>query len=262
VWRTHSCVPPATGFLHGSACPLTSIGVVHAPGRHSCERMALCKSAPTYIHRSHPPRSKVHRTRKPKPRGSKSPFCAYSPSNPAVPSQLVVGNCAVESDIGIPIPIQPVSHRILTGPNGPHRESARTMPRSITRLGRPSTAAAPLPLQIERIIPAACLRIADLNDGSASRAARILDELECSPAGHPDESEIVGMTGRRRVALKSPPVRRLPRGGGQKAHVAGDFNLRRVVHAYLNRASPVPPAARYRRAARQRISICGLYERV
>ena len=40
VWRTHSCVPPATGFLHASACPLTSIGVVHAPGRHSCERQA------------------------------------------------------------------------------------------------------------------------------------------------------------------------------------------------------------------------------
>ena len=242
LWRTHSCVPRS----------------------HSCERTAALPS--TYIHRSDPPRSKIHRTREPKPRGSKSPFCAYSPDNPTNASGLVVGNCAVESDIGIPIPIQPVRHRILTGPNGPHRESARAMPRSITRSGLrprcPSTAPAPLPLQIERIIPAACLRIGDLNNGSASRAARILGELECSPAGHPDESEIVGMAGRRRVALKSPPVRRLPRGGCQKAHVAGDFNLRRVVHADLNRASPVPAAACYRGAARHRISVCGLNERV
>jgi VWFA-related protein len=41
VWRTHSCVPLATGFLHASACPVTSTGVVHARGRHSCERLGF-----------------------------------------------------------------------------------------------------------------------------------------------------------------------------------------------------------------------------
>jgi hypothetical protein len=41
----HSCVPPATGVLHARARPVTSIGVVHAPGRHSCERLPKVDTA-------------------------------------------------------------------------------------------------------------------------------------------------------------------------------------------------------------------------
>jgi hypothetical protein len=115
-------------------------------------------------------------------------------------------------------------------------------------------------LKIEGITSAASLRVVDLNYGSASGAARILHQTGRSPAGDPVEPEVDRVTGKRRVALESPPIRWLAPGGCQKSEVAGDFNLRRVVHANFNRAPPVPATAGYGSPAGYGIRMCGLHE--
>jgi hypothetical protein len=105
------------------------------------------------------------------------------------------------------------------------------------------------------------LRVADLNDRSASGAARILQQPHAAPAAQLDEAEVDGIARQRRVALKSPPIRRLPPGGGQQPQVAGDFNLRGVVYTHFNRASAVPAATGNRGPAGHRIRMRRRYQR-
>jgi hypothetical protein len=69
-------------------------------------------------------------------------------------------------------------------------------------------------LKIEYIAASPALRIANLNNRSAVRAARILHQPDRPPAPALDETEIGRMSRQHRVALKSPPLRRLPGGGG------------------------------------------------
>jgi hypothetical protein len=79
-----------------------------------------------------------------------------------------------------------------------------------------------------------------VDDGSTSRAARLLDETHISPAVDFDQLKINGIHGQRGVAQESAPVGWLPGGCSEQAPVAGNFNFRRMVHRHFNRASSVP----------------------
>lgn len=205
--------------------------------------------AAIYIHRSDSSRSEVDRTREPEPCGSKSALCTRSSVDPIVSSRVIVGNRAFERDIRISIPIQPVRHGILANLNGPpHRESSRPV------AGRPATTIArPAPLKIEGVSSAATLGIGNLNHRSPSGAAWILDHPYRSPAVGPAETEVGGIARQRRVALESPPGGWPAGGGRQQTRIARDFDFRGVVHAHLDRASPVPTAARDDGPARHRV---------
>jgi len=128
------------------------------------------------------------------------------------------------------------------------------------RSRRPAPATRSAPLKIEGVTRATALRVVYLNYGSACGVARILNEPDCSPPGDPDEAEVIGVSGQRRVALEPPPVRYLPRSGCQEASVAGDFNLRGMIDADLNGASSISAAAGNIGSSGHRISMCRLQE--
>jgi hypothetical protein len=193
-------------------------------------------------------------------RRSEVPRSTCSAGDPIVPPRIVGGHYAIECDIPVAIAVKPMRHRVLTRFHRPCHAASRPWPmtgRGTRRNGRtrcPTAAERTAPLQIEGVIRAPALRVSDVNHHSPARPARILSHLHRSPPLRFRKAEVHRIGRQRRIALKPPPRCRLTRGSCEQPHVARYFHFRGVVHANLNRASPVSAAARNCGPPRNRVS--------
>jgi hypothetical protein len=176
-------------------------------------------------------------------RRSEVPRATRSAGDPIVPPRIVGGHHAIERDIPVAIAIKPIRHRILTRLHRPPHAASRPWPMTARRARCP-TPARTAPLQIEGVLRTPALRICDVNHRSPAGPSRILNHLHRSPSLRFRKAQVHGIRRQRRIALESPPRCRLARDSCEHPHIAGNFHFRGVVHANLNRASPVSAAAR------------------
>lgn len=225
-----------------------------------------------HVHRADSAGAEVRRARKRKPRGSEPAFSIYSAFDPIVLPRIVNGNGLFKVDVLVALLIEPSRQGILAEANRPRRRESsrmsararrRTRPLAGRRRRRPRRPTVPsrsAPLKVKSVGGAAGFVVVDVNDGSAARAARILQKPEGSPAIDPDETEVNGVRRQRCIALESPPNGRLPADCCQQSVVARHFNFRAAVNGHFNRASSVPADAGYDGPARYGIRLCRLHE--
>lgn len=193
-------------------------------------------------------------------RRSEVPRSSCSAGDPIVPPRVIGGHHTIECDIPVAIAIEPMRHRVLTRLHRPRQAASWPWPmtaRWTRRNGRtrcPAPAKRTAPLQIEGVIRAPALRVGDVNHRPPAGPARILNHSHRSPPLRFRKAEVHRIGRQRRIALESPPRCRLTRSSCEQPHVAGHFHFCGVVHANLNRASPVSAAAGNCGPPRNRVS--------